>query len=142
MRRRLLIRLALSLAILAVIGGTLFMLWQPNRIILHNGSEKEVRDVELVLRRISSAGGAEVKRRTVERLMPGDSLTLRHRLSDSSVELSFTLGDRRFTHVVPYIDLWTGEAWNLASQRSGRLLQGYTGLSDHAPLISTSQKIE
>lgn len=113
------------------LGGYGLLLRTMNKTIIVNQSGTSLDDVHLILR---SANGNKTVVHHVPPLEAGQSVVVRHRMNDSSVELNFSLKGKTFQHKEPYVDLWTGEGWILQVEAEGTVTSGYESvMHDSAP---------
>ena len=122
MSRKLLLTVAVMLAVVLGSGMCLRVLLWPNRAVVRNGSGRELRGIRLLLRDLD---GRIFLDKVVPRLGPGEAVMFRHDRNDSRAELRFTLTGEERRHEEPYtIDLWRGEGWALEVKPDGSV-RGY-----------------
>jgi hypothetical protein len=111
---------------LTVLGGgvvTLGMrLGHPNRLMIRNSSGASVVNVRLVL---SRTNGDVYFIREIPLLEPGELISYRHGLNDSSAEIRFDIAGSSHSYREKVIDLWTGEGWVFDVQPDGHVRSWY-----------------
>ncbi len=99
---------AVALAMMAAIGIGAYFAVYPNRIIVRNSSAYPLSDVLLTVENLDSTWS---RSRTATRLLPGESLVVRHGHNDTRATLKFEASGSTHEFTEPYIDLWRGETW-------------------------------
>lgn len=105
----------------------LFRVSATNRTIVRNSTGTRINAVQLDVQDYS---GTKTFSCNVESLASGDSMVLRHDLSDFSVKMTYSLGGSSKEHVEDYVDLWTGQGWLIDVQPGGNIQSGYESLKN------------
>jgi len=111
-----------AVCVLAALGA--FLLWAraPNSTILRNSSGAEITNAHLS---VQSLDGTKTLSKKAEKIGAGESLVLRHSLTDSRATVSFRLEGKQHRYARNYVDLWTGEGWILEIMPDGSVQSGY-----------------
>lgn len=121
-RRLLLVGLAVAVSVLAT-----FLLSLHARstchLKIHNRSGLTIDVLRCTL---SALHGRATLTRTWERVQPGATADLPHRLLDSTFTLRYEIDGQPFAYESGYLDLWAGETWGIVIGPNGHILQaGY-----------------
>ena len=94
----------------------------PNRFTIRNSAGAPLSNIRLVL---NSTTGGTVIARDIPRLAPGEWVTFRHGLNDSSATIWFVLEGAPHTYRAWYVDLWRGEGWLFDIRPGGHVRSWY-----------------
>ena len=104
-------------ALLAVIAVAVWWTVFPNRVIVRNSSDGEVTAVELVC----FHQGRPHLEAEIARLLPGEAVTIRHRMDSFRAKLTYTVEGGSGEPEQANTSVWTGDGLLLDIQPDGTL---------------------
>ena len=98
---------------------------------VRNSSGSRVDDLQIILQvfshveRPKGSGPPYSETHTTPTVPAGDAFTVRHRFSDFSARLRFSLAGTVYAYEEEYIDHWLGEGWVFEILENGAVRSGY-----------------
>jgi hypothetical protein len=111
----------LALVVVAyIMFPVVFFALAKTQIVIRNGTDTTLADVEIVLDDINSKSSTT---RILGQLAPGEKRAIRVG-TDTFVRISFVLDGTKHVHK-EYVDLWVGETYAFEIQPDGSVSSGY-----------------